>query len=250
VLDLAENDPDALSSSLVLTYDEEYPLDKKGRPITRDDDGNDVTPTWRPKQLHASDIVDTGDAVDGLLSADGLPDALVRHGCSLLDLAFAGQTEEVIRERALAWLTRYLEMRFPGHALTHHSPLTTHDPPLLDLYRRRYSRMLAAFVHNSKLADREPDWASIDKTKLPRLAFAGQGEEGKKSTWSYPHHWVSGGTKLDDDGIWDDGTLYLHKGGLDAAWSAAQGARSGEKAPQAVIDHLQMHRKALGLEPG
>jgi hypothetical protein len=104
-----------------------------------------------------------------------------------------------------------------------------------------------ALTHNSKLADNEPDWGSVDKTKLPRIAFAGQGEPDKKSTWSYPHHWVKNG-KLGDKGVYVDGDMYLHKGGLEAAWGAAQGARSGQKAPQAIIDHLQQHRKALGLD--
>jgi hypothetical protein len=42
--------------------------------------------------------------------------------------------------------------------------------------------------------------------------------------------------------------MYLHQGGLNAAWAAANGARSGQKASQAVLDHLQAHRKALGMD--
>lgn len=102
-------------------------------------------------------------------------------------------------------------------------------------------------THNSKLADDEPDWGSVDKTKLPRSAFADQGEPDKKSTWTYPHHWVKNGT-LGDEGVYVDGDMYLHKGGLNAAWAAAQGARSGEKAPREVIDHLQAHRTAIGAD--
>jgi len=100
-------------------------------------------------------------------------------------------------------------------------------------------------THNSKTADSEPDWGSVDKSALPRKAHADMGEEDKKSSWKYPHHHIVGGTEKDDDGVWKDGTMYLHKGGLDAAWSAAQGGRSGQKAPQAVIDHLQQHRSAV-----
>jgi hypothetical protein len=105
-----------------------------------------------------------------------------------------------------------------------------------------------AFFHNSKTKENEPDWGDVDKTALPRNAFADQGEAGKKSTWSYPHHWIDGGTQKDEDGIWTNGTMYLHEGGLKAAWAAAQGARSGEKASQKVRDHLQSHRKALGWD--
>lgn len=104
------------------------------------------------------------------------------------------------------------------------------------------------FTHNSTVADNEPDWASVDKTSLPRAAYADQGEEGKKSTWSYPHHWVKNGGGKDDNGVLTTGTMYLHKGGLNAAWAAAQGARTGQEASQAVKDHLQTHRKVLGIE--
>lgn len=105
-----------------------------------------------------------------------------------------------------------------------------------------------AFTHNSTTKDGEPSWGSVDKTALPRIAHAEMGEPDKKSTWGYPHHWVSGGTNKNGDGVWTNGTMYLHKGGLNAAYAASQGARSGQKATQSVINHLQTHRKALGLD--
>ncbi len=105
----------------------------------------------------------------------------------------------------------------------------------------------SSLTHNSKTADTEPDWGGLDKTKLPRNAFADEGDPDKKSTWAYPHHWVKNGT-LGKDGVYTSGDMYLHKGGLNAAWAAAQGARSSQKASQAVIDHLEAHRKALGLD--
>ena len=85
------------------------------------------------------------------------------------------------------------------------------------------------FTHNSTLDKSEPTWGSVDKTKLPQLAFADKGEADKKSTWGYPHHWIEGGTKTNANGIYTDGTMYLHKGGLDAAWAAAEGAHTGKK---------------------
>lgn len=105
-----------------------------------------------------------------------------------------------------------------------------------------------AFKHNNKVADNEPDWSKVDKTALPRIAFADQGDENNKGTWKFPHHWVKGGTEKDERGIWKDGELYLHRGGLIAAWAAAMGARSGQKASDEVIAHLREHRKALGME--
>ena len=110
---------------------------------------------------------------------------------------------------------------------------------------KRKKETTMAFRHNSKTLPDEPRWSEVDKTALPRQAFADMGEEGKKSTWKYPHHWVKGGTKKDEDGVWVDGELYLHTGGLKAAWAAANGARSGKKAPQHVIDHLQAHRATI-----
>lgn len=104
-----------------------------------------------------------------------------------------------------------------------------------------------ALTHNSTLDDSEPAWGGLDKTKLPRKAFADQGEPNEVSTWKYPHHWVSGGSKTDDNGRFTDGTMYLHKGGLNAAWAAANGARSGQEASSSVISHLKSHRDALGL---
>ncbi len=74
------------------------------------------------------------------------------------------------------------------------------------------------------------------------------GQANKKTTWKYPHHWVKSGSGLNDLGVFTKGDMYCHRGGVIAAWSAAMGGRSGQKAPQAVIQHVQRHRKALGLE--
>ncbi len=69
VLALAKSDSGALSSSLQLTVDREFRLDSKGRPKLAAD-GSPLPPLWRPTSLLASDLVDEGDAVPSLLSAD------------------------------------------------------------------------------------------------------------------------------------------------------------------------------------
>ncbi|MBI5234464.1 MAG: signal peptide peptidase SppA [Deltaproteobacteria bacterium] len=112
-----------------------------------------------------------------------------------------------------------------------------------------------AFSHTNTFADNEPVWGGVDKTRLPRMAHAEQGKLNEKSTWGFPHHWVRGGKTLDNNGVYTDGEMFLHKGGLSAAWGAANGARSGKQASDAVKSHLRAHRTAAGMnsewsEPG
>lgn len=133
VLTLAESDPDALSSSLVLCPDEEFRLNPDGT-RAKGPGGEPLPPLWRPKVLHASDLVDSGDAVDGLLSAslsaDGLPLSQLWRGAQLLDTVFVGQARSVVEARCLAYLGRYLERKFGPPA----SPVPT---PRLDALRLR-----------------------------------------------------------------------------------------------------------------
>lgn len=110
VLDLTEEDSDALSSSLVLKADEEPQLGEDGKPDLN-------LPTfWRPLELHSSDIVDEGAAVDGLLSAginvDGLPDTLVRQGYEMLAGFLPGQPRDIVQARLQTWLARAMDLRF------------------------------------------------------------------------------------------------------------------------------------------
>jgi hypothetical protein len=116
VLDRAESDPDSLSSSIVMASTREEQLDPRTGRIKTDAKGRPVPPLWRPTALHASDVVCEGAAVDGILSAgvnvDGLPDHIVRQACSMLDQQFGNASRDVIRARAVAWLDRYLSMRF------------------------------------------------------------------------------------------------------------------------------------------
>lgn len=110
LMDLAEEDPDALGASLVIKPRKEYRLDKKGRPLT-DEQGNELPPIWHPVELHAVDLVDTGDATRAFLGFEGLPDSVVRQASELLDRQFSGCTREVIRARLDAWLDKYFDMR-------------------------------------------------------------------------------------------------------------------------------------------
>lgn len=134
IMDLAASDADALSSSLVLEADKEMRRDARGQPL-RDAMGEELPPLWRPTRLHASDIVDTGEAVDGLLSVHW-PDAVVRQGCELLDKAFKDQPREVVMARCLSWLQRYLELRYGP-------PPKAPETPALDKWRARFQQRVA-----------------------------------------------------------------------------------------------------------
>lgn len=124
VMDLAESDPDALSSSIVVVADQADQLDKDGKPLT-DKEGNPLPPLWMPTALHASDIVDTGDAVDGLLSAsidvEQLPLSVLWKGEQLLDAVFFDQPREVVEARLAAYVARYLSRKF-GEAVAKPTP--------------------------------------------------------------------------------------------------------------------------------
>ena len=103
------------------------------------------------------------------------------------------------------------------------------------------------FKHSSNTDPDEPKWGSVDKKSLPRIAHADVGTPNKKTTWKYPHHHIKSGGKKSDIGVYTTGTMYMNKGGVNAAWAALHGARSGQRGPAKVMAHVNSHRKALGL---
>lgn len=132
VMDLCESDPDALGMSLVLKPDQQPQLDKKTGKIMKDANGEDLPPLWMPLELHACDCVDDGDATHSMLSADilaGLPDAIVRQGCELLDKQFSGQEREAVKARLSAFVDRYLNLRFPVELAAEDEPTKPADEP-------------------------------------------------------------------------------------------------------------------------
>lgn len=120
VLDMAKEDAGLLSSSLVLETDQEIRLEN-GRP-SRDEAGNELPPLWRPTRIYASDIVDTGDAVDELLSprlAARLEelnlerfDNAHRAASLVLDKLLPGLDRAEAEHRLHAFLARYLCLRY------------------------------------------------------------------------------------------------------------------------------------------
>jgi hypothetical protein len=160
-MDLAESDPDALSSSMVLQTTKEYRIDKEGRPL-KDDDGETLPPLWHPTAIHSSDVVDTGDAVDGFLSAERLELAptIVHRAIELLDRQFKGKSPEFISQRCSAWLNRYLVHRFGEQAAVTYEDICkmmarlgpneepSENPidvtPAVDISDRRLARLLVS----------------------------------------------------------------------------------------------------------
>jgi len=69
VMDLAESDPHAFGSSMVIHWDEEYRKDEEGN-ILKDDNGKPLPPLIRVKKLMSVDIVDDPAANKGLF---GMP---------------------------------------------------------------------------------------------------------------------------------------------------------------------------------
>lgn len=117
IMELAETDPGSFSSSLVLQKEDEIKLDADGERVY--DDVGPEPAIWHPIVLHASDVVDTGDAVDDFLSLslggvdEELPDAIVRKATQFLDAKFKNvDGPDAIRKRADAFLSRYCLNRF------------------------------------------------------------------------------------------------------------------------------------------
>lgn len=117
IMDLADSDPDALSTSVQIEADQEEQLDpKSGKPIL-DANGEPMPPLWHPRRLHASDLVNVGDAVDGVLSAEGINESLVARATAMLNRQFPDSSPEVILTRCTEFLHRLLVNRFGEEAL-------------------------------------------------------------------------------------------------------------------------------------
>lgn len=117
VLGMANDDPELISSSLVLEPELAYPINKDG---TRQKlaDGTPIPPVWICKKLMASDIVEIGDAVNQFLSAKGvdlqeMPDFIQRQAWSMLDKTFGDAPRDVIEARLGGLLDRYFALKSP-----------------------------------------------------------------------------------------------------------------------------------------
>lgn len=128
ILELAANDPDALSSSLVGRHHQIKQVDAQGKQRV-DEHGNPLPPLWLPRALFSTDIVSQGDAVDGVLAHDplsalsslldaptsrSLPNDVVATSTAVLDRLFAGRDRADVAGRIDAFKVAYLARKFGG----------------------------------------------------------------------------------------------------------------------------------------
>jgi hypothetical protein len=128
LMELAANDPSALSSSLVGRHHQIKQLDAQGKQKV-DERGNPLPPRWYPYSLTSTDVVPLGDAVDGVLSADplsamlslatspqslALPNEIVVTASAMLDRLFSGRDRGDVASRIDAFKAAYLSRRFGG----------------------------------------------------------------------------------------------------------------------------------------
>ncbi|MCX7428865.1 MAG: hypothetical protein NTW96_24970, partial [Planctomycetia bacterium] len=113
LLDLAEEDPEALGASLVLNSDQEYRLDARGRRLLGDN-GEPFPPLWKPTKLYNCDVVDEGAATRAFLGFTSTTSArdFEQMAARLLDQAFPFIAPDVLESRCKAWIGRYLDLRF------------------------------------------------------------------------------------------------------------------------------------------
>lgn len=117
LMDLAESDPGAFQSSVVMRTDK---LEREP-----DDDGNSQPPLYRPTKLYASDFVDEGDAVHGDVfsseqamdnffegSERRLPSKVAVAASQYIDQIFPDSDRGVVESRFNGFRDRYLSRRF------------------------------------------------------------------------------------------------------------------------------------------
>lgn len=103
-----------------------------------------------------------------------------------------------------------------------------------------------ALTHNSTLAKSEPSWGNVDKTALPRNAYADMGDADSKSSWRYPHHHVESGKIGGKHDLCIKGDMYLSREGLK---TALQDIGNGDiDSEQSAKRHLISHANAIGMD--
>ena len=105
VMSLAESDPDAFGSSMVIHWDEEYRREKDGT-LSKDKNGKDLPPFIRVRKLNSVDIVDDPAANDGLF---GVPlfSSTVKPSAEMSAFLDRFLEEPLAVEKMVSFLERY-----------------------------------------------------------------------------------------------------------------------------------------------
>ncbi|MDD5422825.1 MAG: hypothetical protein PHT32_05340 [Candidatus Omnitrophica bacterium] len=105
VMSLAESDPDAFGSSMVIHWDEEYRKEKDGT-LAKGKDGKDLPPLIRVKKLNSVDIVDDPAANDGLF---GVPffSGTVKPSAEMTAFLDRFLEEPLAVEKMISFLEKY-----------------------------------------------------------------------------------------------------------------------------------------------
>lgn len=113
VLRRAAEDSETLGTSLVLKYEEIERRERNG--LRRSGpDGSYLPPIWRPTQIFATDVVETGDAVDTILDGSGSISSRAEDAATtVLDRFLANVDEKTAEDALLRFTASYLKGRFP-----------------------------------------------------------------------------------------------------------------------------------------
>ena len=167
VLELAASDPAAFSSSLVLTVDREFRLNDDGT-RQKDEDGNPLPPLWRPLELHATDVVDTGDAVNDFLSTNSFPDDVVRQASQLIDRQFSNLSRDVVEARLTSYINRYLDNRFGEPEMTEQNQTAQLPKEFADQLAAQGSQLEAQGKVLEQLTTMMTGWREDQQKQLER----------------------------------------------------------------------------------
>ena len=129
IMDMIEEDPESIGTSLVLMPKRIKVLTDKGQQKYLES-GEPVPDIWHIDRLLASDVVDEGAATNSMLSLEinehELPDALVREVTAGLNTVFANLEHDVVQSRLIGFVEKYLQNRYgtgikdPRDALVNH----------------------------------------------------------------------------------------------------------------------------------
>ena len=136
VMTRAKSDPESFGMSVVAKFDW---FNAEGKQIDNSEmltawDKEPGTVLWVANELHAADVVDSGNATSSFFSMDGMSwDAVPRQVTEALDTVFAGEDREVVEGRCSAFLSKYLNNRFGDSEMSTNTepgtaPVSTQEP--------------------------------------------------------------------------------------------------------------------------